>query len=189
MQKQTKKEDRRARRTKKLLAQTLAELMQEKQLSEITVKELADRADMNRGTFYLYYKDISNMLESIEDDILNSLNAIFERRELEGTAKQRAGILKDLLSAIKENKQMVGTLLSPKGDINFLHRLNDLLHEKYLQHFKKTDLSISKERLDYQYSFLVFGTGGLIRAWVSRGCKEPADQMAQLLESFIRKGS
>ena len=50
-----KKEDRRVRRTKKLLIQALTELMQQKPVKEITVKELTDLADMNRGTFYLYY--------------------------------------------------------------------------------------------------------------------------------------
>ena len=50
-----KKEDRRVRRTKKMLTQALTRLMQEKQIKEITVRELTDLADMNRGTFYLYY--------------------------------------------------------------------------------------------------------------------------------------
>ena len=62
-----KKEDRRVRRTKKLLTQALTQLLQEKQINEITVKELTDLADMNRGTFYLYYKDMFDMLEKIEE--------------------------------------------------------------------------------------------------------------------------
>ena len=48
-----KKEDRQVRRTKKLLTQALTTLMQEKQISEITVKELTDLAELNRGPFYL----------------------------------------------------------------------------------------------------------------------------------------
>ena len=62
---ETRKEDRRVRRTKKLLTQALTQLLQRKQVNEITVRELTDLADMNRGTFYLYYKDISDMLEKI----------------------------------------------------------------------------------------------------------------------------
>ena len=67
MAEELKKEDRRVRRTKKLLTQALTELLQEKQVNEITVKELTDLADMNRGTFYLYYKDIFDMLEKNYD--------------------------------------------------------------------------------------------------------------------------
>ena len=68
MAEELKKEDRRVRRTKKLLTQALTELLQKKQINEITVKELTDLADMNRGTFYLYYKDIFDMLEKIENE-------------------------------------------------------------------------------------------------------------------------
>lgn len=56
-----KKEDRRVRRTKKLLSQGLIELMQHKQVKDITVRELAERVDVNRGTFYLYYRDIFDL--------------------------------------------------------------------------------------------------------------------------------
>ena len=54
MAEEQKKEDRRVRRTRKILTQALTELLQKKQVNEITVKELTDLADMNRGTFYLY---------------------------------------------------------------------------------------------------------------------------------------
>ena len=76
-----KKEDRRVRRTKKLLTQALTQLLQEKQINEITVKELTDLADMNRGTFYLYYKDMFDMLEKIEDGMFEALDAIVSLHE------------------------------------------------------------------------------------------------------------
>ena len=69
MAEELKKEDRRVRRTKKLVTQALTELLQKKQINEITVKELTDLADMNRGTFYLYYRDIFDMLEKIEAEL------------------------------------------------------------------------------------------------------------------------
>ena len=74
MAEELKKEDRRVRRTKKLLTQALTELLQKKQINEITVKELTDLADMNRGTFYLYYRDIFDMLEKIEAELFQKLD-------------------------------------------------------------------------------------------------------------------
>ena len=76
MAEELKKEDRRVRRTKKLLTQALTELLQKKQINEITVKELTDLADMNRGTFYLYYRDIFDMLEKIEAELFQKLDSI-----------------------------------------------------------------------------------------------------------------
>ena len=74
-----KKEDRRVRRTKKLLSQGLIELMQHKQVKDITVRELAERVDVNRGTFYLYYRDIFDLLERLEEDLFEQLNEVISR--------------------------------------------------------------------------------------------------------------
>lgn len=52
------KTDRRVRRTRTLLTRGLIQLMKEKDIKEISVKELSDLADINRGTFYLHYTDI-----------------------------------------------------------------------------------------------------------------------------------
>ena len=58
--------DSRVRRTKRLLRQGLTELLKEKSIKKITVRELSDRVDINRGTFYLHYKDIYDLVEQIE---------------------------------------------------------------------------------------------------------------------------
>lgn len=50
-------EDRRARRTRRLLKESLLELMEQKHFSEISVRDVTDNADMNRTTFYLHYTD------------------------------------------------------------------------------------------------------------------------------------
>lgn len=68
-----KKSDRRIRRTKALLRHGLAQLMSEKSVNEVTVKELVDLVDINRSTFYLHYTDIYNMLESVEDELFDEI--------------------------------------------------------------------------------------------------------------------
>ena len=189
MENQTKKEDRRVRRTRKLLTQALTELMQHKQVKEITVRELTDLADMNRGTFYLYYKDIYDMLESIEDGMFQALNDILQRHEKENLVQQIEPVLRDILDFIEENQEMVRVLLSPHGDMNFLHRLNDVLREKCLQYIRRVSPDEEETSFDYHYSFIVFGTAGLIRAWVNRNCAEPAEQIARLAGKMIQADS
>ena len=55
---QSKIEDRRVRRTKNNLRNSLFALLEEKSINQITVTELTTLADVNRSTFYLYYNDI-----------------------------------------------------------------------------------------------------------------------------------
>ena len=67
------KTDRRILRTRALLRQGLAELMQEKSAGDITVKELVAHANVNRSTFYLHYTDIDQMLASVEAELLERI--------------------------------------------------------------------------------------------------------------------
>ena len=184
-----KKEDRRVRRTKKLLTQALTQLLQEKQINEITVKELTDLADMNRGTFYLYYKDMFDMLEKIEDGMFEALDAIISLHEHDDVSQQTKPILLDLFDFIEENQEMCRVLLSPHGDMNFLHRLNEVVREKCLKAWPNIRKETGEADFDYHYSFVVFGCAGIIRAWVNRNCPESAEKMAEMAYGMILRGS
>ena len=188
MAEELKKEDRRVRRTKKLLTQALTELLQKKQVNEITVKELTDLADMNRGTFYMYYKDIFDMLEKIEDELFQKLDGIAQSHEHGDPTQQVKPILLDLFRFIEENQEMFRVLLSPNGDMNFLHRLYEAIRERSLEIWKDQMSSLGEKEFDYRYSFVIFGCAGMIRAWVNRNCQETDMQMAELADRMIRRG-
>ena len=188
MAEELKKEDRRVRRTKKLLTQALTELLQKKQINEITVKELTDLADMNRGTFYMYYRDIFDMLDKIEDELFQKLDVIAQTHEHGDPTQQVKPILLDLFRFIEENQEMCRVLLSPNGDMNFLHRLYEAIRERSLEIWKDQMGSLGEKEFDYRYSFVIFGCAGMIRAWVNRSCQETDMQMAELADRMIRRG-
>lgn len=182
-----KKEDRRVRRTKKLLIQALTELMQQKPVKEITVKELTDLADMNRGTFYLYYKDIFDMLEKTEDMMFEALDSITSVHKNDAAELKTKPLLLDVFRFIEENQEIIRVLLSPHGDMIFLHRLYEVIRQKCLEAFPK--LPGNPDEFDYRFSFVVYGAAGLIRAWVARDCRESVEEMAALADELIHQGS
>ena len=187
-----KKEDRRVRRTKKLLTAALTSLLGKKQVNEITVKELTDLADINRGTFYLYYRDVYDMLESIEDELFAAFDEIVEPERLENGKTVPGAMLLDLFEMVKQNQEMCRVLLSANGDMSFLHRLNEVVREKchrawmHLPAGKKG--RAGEDVFDFKYSFAIFGCAGIIREWVNNGCREDAGYMAELTENMINMG-
>ena len=62
--------DRRVKYTKKVIKDTFLSLLEKKNISNISVKELCEMADINRGTFYRYYIDIYDLLKKIEDEFI-----------------------------------------------------------------------------------------------------------------------
>ena len=69
--------DRRVLRTKKNIHQAFLQLLSEKSLSQITVKELSEHADINRKTFYMYYSNIEDILAELEDELVLKLVHVF----------------------------------------------------------------------------------------------------------------
>lgn len=62
------KTDRRVRKTKKQLRMALTALMMERGVGDITVREIAELADVNRGTFYAHYRDVNDLLAQVEEE-------------------------------------------------------------------------------------------------------------------------
>ena len=173
-----KKEDRRVRRTKKLLTHGLIQLMKEKQVQDITVRELADLVDVNRGTFYLYYRDIFDMLDSIEQDLFDQVNQLIAAHTLP--------VLKELFHLVEDNKELCQVLLGQNGDMKFLKKLSDVVQDA----FRREWLMMKKDEVtfDYSYAFGALGFVGLLRTWLERDCVEKADDMAVLSDRMIRLG-
>ena len=71
--------DRRVRKTRTQLRKCLSILLETKKIQNITVKELAQMADINRGTFYLHYKDVYDLMEHIQADLLNEFEDILTK--------------------------------------------------------------------------------------------------------------
>ena len=74
----TPRRDRRVRKTTNALKHALTVLMQKKSIKDITVKELTDIADVNRGTFYLHYEDVFDLLSQSEGDFFTKLREAVE---------------------------------------------------------------------------------------------------------------
>ena len=87
-----KKTDRRVRKTKSQLKTGLAQLMREKSIREITVKELVDAVDINRSTFYLHYSDIPGLLAEVENEMMEEMQRAI--RELAALVPEKTGEMK-----------------------------------------------------------------------------------------------
>ena len=184
---ETRKQDRRVVKTKRAIHRAFASLLSEKEINDITVRDIADLADINRGAFYLYYRDIYDKLARTEDDMFSALEKIISDRVRQGGAEGVMSILTEVFAFIAENREMCSVLLSANGDMSFLHRLNGFIREecRCLGPACETD----DAEFEYSYSFAVFGCAGLIRAYLSRDCRESAARMAEIACSMLRSGS
>ena len=91
-------EDRRVRKTKKQLRSALTSLLLEKDISRVTVRDVADLADVNRGTFYAHYSDVYDLLHQLEDDLLRRLDDVGSRHNARQSDGKTFRYLTDLFT-------------------------------------------------------------------------------------------
>ena len=115
--------DRRVRKTKKQLRLALMQLLSEKTAKAISVRELAERADINRGTFYIHYKDVSDLLQHLEDEMAEKLSAMCRSHAPKDSADGQYPFLTDLYHFIRENADLCKVLLGPNGDCAYTERI------------------------------------------------------------------
>ena len=125
--------DRRIRKTRRVIRQCLTELLKTKRIQDITVREISEKADINRGTFYLHYRDIFDLMEQIENELLEELEDVLNHFKASDLLSNPALVFTRVFHLVKENSDMVSILIGQNGDINFVNRLKDIVREKCLK--------------------------------------------------------
>ena len=105
--------DRRVRKTKRQLRQALMDLMSEKPSKSISVRELAERADINRGTFYIHYKDVSDLLQRLEDEMAERLILVCKKYAYSTSEVDAFPYLTELYRFAQDNADLCLVLLGP----------------------------------------------------------------------------
>ncbi|MDP4088564.1 MAG: TetR/AcrR family transcriptional regulator [Bacillota bacterium] len=176
------KGNRRVRKTKKLLLQGLTQLMSEKKINKITVKELTDLVDVNRATFYLYYKDIFDMVEKVETEMFDSISEVLANYFAKGFDYDNSvAFFTYVFEFVQEYADMCKILLGPDGDYAFIEKFKKFIGYDY----SPAEDSQAKFRNRYAKPFVISGCIGVIQQWLEDDMKTPIKDMALLVVELI----
>lgn len=181
-------EDRRVRKTKKQLRSALTTLLLEKEIGRITVRDVADLADVNRGTFYAHYKDVYDLLHQLENDFMTRLDQVGLRHDPRAAEGENIAYLAELFTLAGEYSDIFYTLYCRSGDPDFVDRVFQKLKSQYLHEFLFLHSGGEAEKLDYCSSFIVAGVCTLVKVWIEKGMREPPEEMARLGGDFVLHG-
>lgn len=182
------KTDRRVRKTKKQLRQALTSLMMEKSVSEITVREIAELADVNRGTFYAHYKDVNDLLGQLEENVFRRLDEISVADDSENWDETTLRYLEDIMTLCGDNADIYRALICRNNDLDFQQRLFEVLKDQYLRGFLHRYCSADAAALDFYCSFIVSGMLSITKDWMNSGLRQTPEEMARLGAEFILRG-
>ena len=187
---QDKKIDRRVKYTKQALKDSLIEALKDKAIEKITVKELCEKADVNRGTFYSHYADQFDLYnEVIRDLVLTAIKLTDPFMDPKGAIHDKLKTAVTVFKFIKANDELIRILienLSIFGTDKYSDMFNRMIHNVYLDDIKK---NVPNARLvDMVYQYVVSANLTLIKYWLNTGMKESEEEMAILAMKLTTKG-
>ena len=180
------------RKTKLLIQTSFLQILEGKSFEAITVGDITKKANINRGTFYLHYKDKFDLLDQIEQQLFEELGNHIDELQAHSSSthtfeKGQEQLAAALFSSIKMHAPLLKIFLSDHGRAGFHLRFRDAFTEKVRVNLEKNDSFNANEKvpMDYFLSFITSAFLGLIEQWVQNGLDKTPEEMTALYIDII----
>lgn len=188
------KTDRRIVKTKTQIKQAFLSLLNEKSFELITVRDITERADINRGTFYLHYVDKYNLLEQYENGIFEKVNIILDRAtnmqlNVHQLKEERLPMLIQLLQVMHDEAAFLKLILGPNGDPFFQEKIRQL----FVKTFKEYIINeIDESRFKYPFELIITYISnahlGVLTYWLQHDMQQSPEEIANMFIEIMLKG-
>lgn len=165
------KNNRRRRESIERIEKAFIELLQTRELNEITVSDICKTCELNRSTFYANYIDIYDLADKVREHLEEEVNRLYEA---EATQKFNSNDYLRLFRHIKDNQLFYRTYFKLGYDNQYKIKLYDL-HQAQ-QHF-------DNKHIAYHIEFFRSGFNAIVKMWLAGGCKESPEEMEEIIRS------
>lgn len=167
--------------TRKAIIQTFREMLEKTPLDKITVTNIIERCGINRNTFYYYFRDIYDLLES------------FFKEELEKVIEDNANeswqnMLKDVMKMLKENKQIVYHIFNSLNREQLERYVFDSTNKQMYELVKKEadGLNVTDEDIRYIAEFYQYAFIGFFLKYLWSDMKPDVNESIDKISTFIK---
>ena len=164
--------------------EALLHYLEKKDYEFITVKEICQKAGVNRSTFYLHYENMDDLLsetvEMVEKRFLEKFSGIENKSDTVTAVLTSEKYLHPYLSFIKENKKLY-RLMHDKPHLFNLRKKSQELYENI---FDKalSNFNVKENEKKYVFAFYTEGVLGIIKRWIDGDCKDDIELIMAIIE-------
>lgn len=173
--------------TKDRIKEAFFELYATKKIEKISIREITDKANLNRGTFYVYYRDIYDLLEKAEDELIEEL--VEKVKGIVGMIFKGGDIYDFMppLSFYEKYSKFLKVLLGNNGDPNFVFKMKSIAKKTLTQLME--DQNIPKPpRAEYVMEYMTSAQVGLITFWLQNDMEMPVEELGELIKEISLHG-
>ena len=168
--------NKRRKESQNKIEKAFIELIQTRNVEEITVTDICNLTQLNRSTFYANYLDIYDLVDKIKIKIIEDFFNIYKD---ETANKYHSYDFLKLFQHIKENQLFYKTYFKLNLD------LTDSV--KYIDDKEVDRFLTDSKNLDYHIEFFKAGLNAVIKKWLNSGCKESPEEIEDILKAEYSK--
>lgn len=179
----TEKVNQRVAITKRLLKESMIQILQKKNIRQVTVSELCSRAGINRSTFYAHYSIPSDVLMEIKKDFVFSMAESLRYPDQDSSVYEK---LRIICQYIYDNRQLQKIILSNSSDDEVLEAALETSFDiwgpvKDTEYIRKLD----RDSDLLARSFYYYGFFRVLREWIIRDIHKTPEEVADILYSIL----
>lgn len=167
-----KKNNMRKKKSQEKIEKVFLELIQDKEINEITVTDICEKTKLNRSTFYANYLDIYDLVEKIKENMLNTFFSLYKD---EVNSKSHSYNFLKLFYHIKENQLFYKTYFKLNLDLS-----NSII---FIDNLELSRFYLNKEDIDYHIEFFKAGLNAIIKKWLNTNCRKSPIEINEILKS------
>ncbi|MDO5518781.1 MAG: TetR/AcrR family transcriptional regulator C-terminal domain-containing protein [Clostridium sp.] len=173
-----KKQDRRINKTKNSIRSVVITLIQKKDISQITVKELAETADINRKTFYMHYSSIEEVLDQIENEIIEKLLNLLNKYDFFEDKFDGSAFFSSLNDVISEDFDLYKKLICANSYNFLLVKVKKILKDIIMERLDNK-VNDSSEMLNLYAEFISSGVMNMYIDWFTTNSDIPLEELTK----------
>ena len=183
----TVKTDLRVIKTKKAIRDAFAELLSEKDIHKITIKDIADTAVINRKTFYNYYAGVYAVVDEIENEIIMAFNEALRDVDFKQLLREPYEIFRKLTSIINSDFDFYSHLMKMDNNMSLISKIILALEFNVKKSFSE-QISINKSTLDLVFDYAVAGMITVYQKWFNSSRTQSIEEISKSLSIIIFSG-
>ena len=173
-----------------LMDEALLLLLENKEYELITVKEICEKAGVNRSTFYLHYENIDDLLYETIELINKRFKLAFDNEVIEPNNLNTDDLfliddnhIIPYLKFIKENKKIYKLI----NNNPFVFRKQETFESMYNDLFRVIldKYGVPDDEKEYVFSFFGFGLSAIIQKWIEKDCEDEIQKIADIMKKVI----
>jgi AcrR family transcriptional regulator len=181
------KTDLRVIKTKKAIRNAFAELLSEKDIQKITIKDIADTAVINRKTFYNYYAGVYSVIDEIENEIIMAFIDALRDVDFRQLLHEPYEIFIKLTLIINSDFDFYSRLMRMDSNTSLISKIIQALEFSIKKTFSE-QISIDKSTLDLAFDYAVAGMIAVYQKWFNSDRTESIEEISKSLSIIISSG-